>query len=704
MSILLITDEYPPDVGGIATYLHALYGDLRRDEVTIVRSFRAALSALRRTRPNVIHAGTLMTSGVLAWFLSRVFRVPYALHVYGTDLTTTRRSWLMQRLALAALRRAHRVIVISDFGSEQAAKLGVERARIVKIAPPVDARRFAPPAEERAPARTLLTVARLVPRKGHDTMLRALALVLPKMPDVRYVIAGDGPERARLESLARDLGVANAVQFAGTVDDVVPRYQACNVFVMVSRTIAESGDVEGFGIAFAEASACAKPVIAGSSGGVGDAVIDGVTGVLVPPDDPAALADAILDLLGDPETCRRLGRQGRERVMRELDPAAAVARIRALDSPSILYPTELAMLQGGSQVSLLTLLETRDRSFYRRVVVCPPGDDEYVARLDALGVRTHVAGTHPRIWRLRDIVAAARATAALVRRENVKLIHVQALVAALAAVYAKKRHPALRVVLHERGLKYRAHSRLLFRRVCRGIDRVIATTEFGRRQLIAYGVAAEKIVVIPNGTDFHRLPALRTREEVRRTLGVAPDARVIGLVANMVRVKRQELFLEVVARLPNVIGVIVGGVMPILDGEAYEREVRARADALGIADRIVFTGPRDDVPELMRAMDVLLCTSSHESFGRVLIEAMAVGTPVVATRAGAIPDVVTDGETGLLASDDPADIAEAVRRLLDDPRLGSRLAAAALEDVRLRFDTIAVTRCIEDLYRELLTP
>ena len=369
-----------------------------------------------------------------------------------------------------------------------------------------------------------------------------------------------------------------------------------------------------------------------------------------------------------------------------------------MSAPSILYPTELSFLNAGSQQSVVELLATRDRAFCRRVVVCPPGP-EYVAELERLGVTVYVAGTHGHHWRfspkrpfgtLADLLAATRAIASLIEKENVQLIHANSLVAGIAAAAAKRRHPSLRLVLHERGLIYRAHTRFLFRRVARRVDRFVATTETGRRQLAAWGAPAEKIAVIPNGTRFRPVPRARN------------GTPVVGLVANFVRVKRHELFLDVLARLgENVRGVIVGGVMPILDGAPYEREVRARAAALGLDERVRFTGPRDDVAEQMAAMDVLLCTSSHESFGRVLVEAMAVGTPVVAAPVGGIPDVIDHGRTGLLAPDAEG-LAAAVQRVLEDPALAARLAAAAQEEVRRRFDAAAVTRRIEDLYRELL--
>ena len=321
--MLLVTDDFPPAIGGIASYLRDLYGDCDR---VIGRGFFETLRAIRRAKPDVLFAGTLFSSGVMVFLASRLFRIPYAVHVYGTDLTTQRRSWLMQRVARLVLARAARVIVISDFGARRAADLGVDPSRTVKIVPPIDTDRFVPATRKSVGPPLLLTVARLVPRKGHDTVLRALPLVLARIPDVQYAIVGEGPERARLQALAHELGVERAVQFAGAVVDVVPWYQSCDVFVMMSRD--EEGEVEGFGIAFTEAAACAKPAIGGRSGGTAEAVLDGVTGMLV--DDEHALAEAIVNLLTDRQTAGRLGRAGRERAERELSVAAAAERLRSV--------------------------------------------------------------------------------------------------------------------------------------------------------------------------------------------------------------------------------------------------------------------------------------------------------------------------------------------------------------------------------------
>jgi phosphatidylinositol alpha-1,6-mannosyltransferase len=164
-------------------------------------------------------------------------------------------------------------------------------------------------------------VGRLVDAyKGHDMVIRAMPLILAKAPGTRYVIVGDGPLRAWLARLAASLGVADAVRFVGEVadDEVDAWYRRCDVFVLASRESEVSGGAEGYGLVFVEASLHGKPLVAGRSGGIPDAVIDGETGLLVDPLDPGDIADAITRVLGEPDLAARLGRAGHRRAVEEL--------------------------------------------------------------------------------------------------------------------------------------------------------------------------------------------------------------------------------------------------------------------------------------------------------------------------------------------------------------------------------------------------
>jgi phosphatidylinositol alpha-1,6-mannosyltransferase len=173
----------------------------------------------------------------------------------------------------------------------------------------------------------LLTVSRLVKRKGHDLVMKALAQIRPRFPQARYAVVGDGPEREALFSLAQRLGLSEHVIFAGSVPDhdLPAWYAACDVFVMPSRDIAGQPP-EGLGLVYLEANAAGKPVIGARTGGVPDAIVHEQTGLLVDPEDVKALAAAIQRLIEHPAEAGRMGETGRQRVLREFTWHAVAER------------------------------------------------------------------------------------------------------------------------------------------------------------------------------------------------------------------------------------------------------------------------------------------------------------------------------------------------------------------------------------------
>jgi phosphatidylinositol alpha-1,6-mannosyltransferase len=223
-----------------------------------------------------------------------------------------------------ALVSADRILAGSAFTKGLARDLGVRDERIRVIGYGTDPARFRPVDVTALKDRLgvgsrplLVTVSRLVPRKGIDTVLRALARIEARVPDVLYLVAGEGPDRRRLELLSEREGVAPFVRFVGPVadDELSAWFSLGDVFVMPSRS--DGADVEGFGIVFLEASAAGTPVVASFAGGIPDAVADGVSGLLVPPDDPERLAERVAELLTDPARAVDLGQRGRERVLAE---------------------------------------------------------------------------------------------------------------------------------------------------------------------------------------------------------------------------------------------------------------------------------------------------------------------------------------------------------------------------------------------------
>jgi phosphatidylinositol alpha-1,6-mannosyltransferase len=244
-------------------------------------------------------------------------------------------SWLIERSRLRqATRRADHVIVPSTYTRDLLVDTGVELEAVTVLSPfraedpdrvPEDRQQAVRDRFGVGDRPVIVTISRLVERKGVDTAIEALATVRETVPDAAYVVAGEGPDRERLEGLAAEAGLADAVTFAGFVDEDTKQalYAAADVFVMPNRELAD-GDVEGFGIVFLEANLHGTPVVGGRSGGAIDAIEHGETGYLVDPTDPDEVAARLVELLNDPEIAQRMGENGRRRIREEMDFEANV--------------------------------------------------------------------------------------------------------------------------------------------------------------------------------------------------------------------------------------------------------------------------------------------------------------------------------------------------------------------------------------------
>jgi phosphatidylinositol alpha-1,6-mannosyltransferase len=314
---------------------------------------RRAASLARRHRVRFVYCGNVKPAGYPARWVYERLRVPYGLILYGGDLLSEqhkiRQSAFKRRTARVIFGGAAVLVAISNWTRDLTltvlGELGLDahgqRLRVVHMG--TDPTQFRPGVEtamlrKRADlpdggTRWLVTVARLEQLKGIDTVIQALPAILERTPNVGYVIAGRGPDRERLEKLAHKLGVADRVRFLGLVGDhdLPAVYNLGSVYMGMSRRVGRM-DVEGFGISLVEASACGLPVVAGNSGGIPDAVRDGETGLLVPPDDPAALVDAVCRVLTDRDLATQLGQNGRRAVETHFNWDRVVRDLRAIES------------------------------------------------------------------------------------------------------------------------------------------------------------------------------------------------------------------------------------------------------------------------------------------------------------------------------------------------------------------------------------
>ncbi|MFJ9111831.1 glycosyltransferase family 4 protein [Streptomyces sp. NPDC102283] len=374
---LVVTNDFPPRQGGIETFVHAMTSRFPTDSVVVYTSAepgaaahdaalshpvvrdpsrtllpvpRVAARAVEIARHHgcdSVWFGAAAPLGLLAGRLRRESGVRRAVATtHGHEVW-----WARTPGARTLLRRiGDRADTVTYLGEATrapiAAALGPAAARrMVRLAPGVDAEAFrvraaAPEAVRewprdavragawggtRPPAGgvreryglggrpVILCAARLVPRKGQDTLIRALPAVRRAVPDAVLLLTGDGPYARTLRRLAADTGVADAVVLAGGQPHAAmpEHYAACDVFAMPCRTRRRGLEVEGLGIVFLEAAAAGLPVLVGNSGGAPDTVRDGETGHVVDGRDVAAVADRLVALLRDREAARAMGEKGR---------------------------------------------------------------------------------------------------------------------------------------------------------------------------------------------------------------------------------------------------------------------------------------------------------------------------------------------------------------------------------------------------------
>ena len=555
-------------------------------------------------------------------------------------------------------------------------------------------------------------VAVMRPEKDHSTFLRGARLVLQTVPRARFLVIGDGPARPSVEDEARTLGIADRVVFAGARSDVPELLRAIDVFALSSTT-------ECLPISLLEAMAAGRPAVCTDVGGIAEVIVDGRTGLLVPPSDPERMAAALVTLLADPARRQSMGRAARLRLEEEfsldvnieksqdalLDVAAsAVPRPagRPLNLCVVLDETGV----GGAEILLLDLFKQLDPDVVRPRLVCLRRAGSLAAQFRDAGFEVEVldrsgkfdTSTLPRLVRS---LRAHRTDAVLVTHHHRAALLLGRLAAKLAGV------PVNVVAAHDMDL-VEVGGRVLPKWAVATLslsDALVLLSPgqgdyLHRKEGVGAGVATSvREVVIPNGILLGDPTTADARTRARDLLGAGPDDFVIGIVARLSAQKSHDVLLDAVARLrtthPQARLVVVGG------GDR-ELELHRLATSLGIAAGVQFLGNRADVPALLPAFDAFALSSVHEGVPIAVIEAMAAGLPVVATDCGSLRDMVADGEQGYVVPVGSSELlADRLALLAGDEDLRLRLGRGARERAEREFRIQDTAQRYERLITEL---
>ncbi len=302
-----------------------------------LRALARMVALMRRVRPDVVHTH-MAKAGTVGRIAARLTGVPIVIHTYHGHVFhsyfSPRKTQLFLTIERALGRATNRIVVVGERQLDEIAGYRVApREKLVAIRLGLELERFLDAERHRGTLRRELglaadtpvvgIVARLVPIKAHEDFFQAAVEIRKTLPSTQFLVVGDGERRAELERLVDGLGLRTAVRFLGWRQDLPQVYADLDVVALSSRN-------EGSPVALIEALAAARPVVSTAVGGVPEVVVDGETGVAVPPGDPGALAAAAVDLLQDRQRAERLGARGRQHVYPSYAWTRLVEEMRAL--------------------------------------------------------------------------------------------------------------------------------------------------------------------------------------------------------------------------------------------------------------------------------------------------------------------------------------------------------------------------------------
>jgi glycosyltransferase involved in cell wall biosynthesis len=623
---------------------------------------------------------------------------------------------------LATVMPADRVIVASDYIAGAQGALWPKR-RVAVVPPGIDTARYDPAVADGAGLREahgvprdapfVGIVGRLQEWKGQDVFIRAAAEILSHHPDAYFAVVGgaemgwergDYPERLR--ALAASLGIADRVLLVGQVEDTAPWFAALDVAVNAS-------DGEPFGLVILEAMAMGTVVVAADIGGPREIIDHGRTGFLVDR-TPPAIARAVGDVLDDPELRRRVGAAARREVVQRFtsdrmgrDLAEVVRdvvaskdiRLGSASRPRVLLVMPVAVIGGAGEVGVNLVASATDGDYDIVTVVLAEGP--LVHRLEETGttVLRRPAGRLRSIPAFVSTVGDLRRVIREVRPDLVFSNEPKAhLYAGLAS--ALERVPALYALHGFPSLvdPIQSPARLVPARAV--VVPSVAVAQTAKRRLLGAPVR-----VIRPGIEVERYRP-RQAPELREAHGIPRDAVLFGIVGRLQQWKGQHLFLEAaeqVARaVPDAWFAVVGGAEMGWERGRYPEELVEQAERLGIASRVVFTGPVDTSAEWFAAIDVAVSATDHEPLGLVILEAMASGCAAIAVASGGPREVIRSEEDGILVLErSSAALAGAMIRLGADRDLRSRLGERAARRADPEFRRELTAQQYGELFRDI---
>ena len=671
--------------------LVALIVDTWREPRRLVRTILTALwafdviGAMQRQGIEHVHAHFASYPAQTAWMAHRFLGLPYTLTAHATDIFVSQ-AGLRRKLAAAS-----GVVAISAFHRDFFIEHGADpqRIRLIRNGVPIPVVEWSCRGRE---VRRGLVVAALKEYKGHGVLFEAISRHRDELAGIELVCVGEGPLRDDLQALVGKLNISDRVSLVGRMAQAdVQALMANSDFVVQPSIVQQDGDTEGVPTVLVEAMAVGTPVIGSRVAGTPELVQHGHTGLLVEPGDPDALADAMAAIVRRPGEAARRAASAKRFVREHFDLDTQVAALERLYREAVVEERRISvvvlvdyLVAGGAEKFAADVALSLDTARHR-VTYCASrvarsalsrAESALVEALEQAGTEVLLLGRRG-TWDLGAWLPLLR----VLCRDRRVVVHSHKFgsncwAAVLGAVLR-----GVAVVAHEHSWSYSGNrvrvflDRWLVARIAR---RFIVVSEEDRRRAVEIEKIDPRLIrVVPTGVAEPQIT--RSCGDTRRELLPLTEAPLIVAVGQLRPEKAYSVLVDALPLVrrscPEAALVIAGGADPNWPSEGAALEARLRD--LQLRDVVHLVGRRDDVPDLLAAADVFVMSSNREGAPLAVLEALAVGTPVVATAVGEIPALLDQGACGLLVPPgDPGRLAEALIDALVN-REASRLRAEA---------------------------
>jgi glycosyltransferase involved in cell wall biosynthesis len=545
----------------------------------------------------------------------------------------------------------------------------------------------------------IMHVANLKPVKGHAYLFEALGLILEQVKNVRVFLVGDDMSGGLLQEKVRALGIEKHVTFLGKRQDIASLLEIADVCVLPSLS-------EGLSNAILEYMVAARPVVTTDVGGNAELVEEGVTGFLVPKGDARALSFALLKLIADKNLRIGMGSKGRQKVIANFSVEGMAQRYENLfDS---LLPRKVKILHFissggffGAENVLLNIAQSFNNDNYVSLIAAirdaRSPNVEIIERAKSLGLPTHIFESQGRI----DLKTIKELKKYLIENK-IDILHTHNYKSdIIGALAAKDTGIALISTAHgftDMNSKVSWYERLdqwflkkYFKRTIVVTDQMLRNFPSDKRRIISNGINIKKFET-----------AAHDRERIRREYGIADADLLIGTVGRLSVEKNQALFLSALLGILQEhrhVKVMIIGDGP--EGDALKGFVKAS----GLEQKVLFTGLISDPAPFYQAFDIFVLSSLTEGVPLTLLEAMASKVPVVATKVGGIPQIISDGVTGLLVeSQNASQLREAISTLICDSSKRERFKEAAFNFAKENYSLDRMNWLYHEVYQEVLNP